>query len=224
MQYSNFSNGFEDFVVDSLRTIPHKKLPALPPFIRFDKVQCFYDWGCSRSAMFFLFPPFSPAIGKKCQMFRKRLQSLKSALNDSNLVRFTGCIYESDFIPSAFKNHFALLKHLHDKFLPICDSSRNYEFYIEFITDKNSHTNVIESLLQMPQIRRSNVGIEFSRVFNSQLPVEAIVQWLNQEPDPLDAVYRKKQQEKCLTIKLSSINNLFRMCRRLVEVFVEFMS
>ena len=155
-------------------------------------------------------------------MFRKRLQSLKPALNDSNLVRFTGCIYESDFIPSAFKNHFALLKHLHDKFLPICDSSRHYEFYIEFITDEDSHTNVIESLLQM---RRSNVGIEIelNRVSNSHLPVEAILQWLNQEPDQNDVI-RKKQQEKCLTIKLPGINNLLRMCRRLVEVFVEFMS
>ena len=76
----------------------------------------------------------------------------------------------------------------------------------------------------MPQIRRSNVGIELNRVFDTQLPVEAIVQWLNQEPDPLDVIYRKKQQEKCLTIKLSSIYNILRMCRRSVEVFVEFMS
>ena len=76
----------------------------------------------------------------------------------------------------------------------------------------------------MPQIRRSNVGIEFNGVYNSQLPVEAIVQWLNQEPVQNDIIYRKKQQEKCLTIKLSSIYNILRMCRRSVEVFVEFMS
>ena len=70
----------------------------------------------------------------------------------------------------------------------------------------------------MPQIRRSNVGIELNRVYNTQLPVEAIVQWLNQEPDPLDVIYRKNQQEKCLTIKLFRINNLLQMFRRLVEV------
>ena len=157
-------------------------------------------------------------------MFRKQLQSLKPALNDSNLVRFTGCIHGSTFRPSAFKDHFALLKHLRDELLPICDSSRHYEFYIEFYSDRDSQTNVIESLLQMPQIRRSNVGIELSGVIDSQLPVEAIVQWLNQESDQNDVIYRKKQQEKCLTIKLPTINNLLRMCRRLVEVFVEFMS
>ena len=224
MQYSNFSNGFEAFFVDSLRTISHKELPALPPFIRFDKVQCFYDWSCSRSVVLLDFPPSSPAIDKKCQMFRKHLQSLKPALNDLNLVRFTGCICEFYFSLSAFKDHFALLKHLRDELLPICDSSRNYEFYILFITDKDSHTNVIESLLQMPQMRRSNVGIEFNCVYDSQLPVETIVQWLNQEPDQNDVIYRKKQQEKCLTIKLSSINNILRMCRRSVEVFVEFLS
>ena len=70
----------------------------------------------------------------------------------------------------------------------------------------------------MPQIRRSSVGIELIGVYNSQLPVEAIVQWLNQEPNPLDVIYRKKQQEKCLTIKLRSINNLLQMFHRLVEV------
>ena len=150
-------------------------------------------------------------------MFRKRLQSLKPALNDSNLVRFTGCIYESYYNPIAFKDHFALLKHLRNEFLLICDSSRHYEFYIEFYSDRDSQTNVIESLLQMPQIRRSNVGIELSGVYASQLPVEAIVQWLNQEPDQNDVI-RKKQQEKCLTIKLPTINNLLRMVRRLVEV------
>ena len=166
-------------------------------------------------------------INEKCQMFRKHLQLLKPALNDSNLVRFTGCIHRSTFSFGAFKDHFALLKHLRNEFLPICDSSRHYEFCIEFITDKDSHTNVIESLLQMPQMRRSNsnVRIELNRVYyNGQLPVEAIVQWLNQEPDQNDIIYRKKQQEKCLTIKLFSINNILRMCRRLVEVFVEFMS
>ena len=121
-----------------------------------------------------------------------------------------------------FKDHFALLKHLRDELLPLCDSSRHYEFFITFLTDRDSHTNVIESLLQMPQIRRSNVGIELNCVFDTQLPVEAIVQWLNQEPDPLDVTYRKKQQEKCLTIKSHciSLSNLLKMCRRLVEVFV----
>ena len=156
-------------------------------------------------------------------MFRKQLQSLKPALNDSNLVRFTGCIFRSDFNSIAFEDHFALLKHLRNEFLPICDSSRNYEFFIKFYSDWDSQTNVIESLLQMPQIRRSNVGIELSGVYASQLPVEAIVQWLNQESDQNDVI-RKKQQEKCLTIKVPGINNLSRMVRRLVEVFVEFMS
>ena len=157
-----------------------------------------------------------PSIEKKRQKFRKRLQSLKPALMDSNSVYFTGHIGDRWYID--FKDHFALLKHIRTEFLSLCDSSRHYEFFIEFFKDKDSHTNVVESLLQMPQIRRSNVGIKLYRVFNTQLPVEAIVRWLNQEPDPLDVTYRKKQQKKCLTIKLFSISNLLQMFRRLVEV------
>ena len=207
-----------------MRTISLKKLSVLPPFLRFDYVQYNHGWAGSRfwhvDSQFlhldfcFLQGSWSP-IKRKRQKFRKHFQSVKSALKDSNSVCFTGNI--RDWCRIDFKDHFALLKHIREELLPLCDSSRHYIFFIEFCKDKDSHTNIIESLLQMPQIRRSNVGIELYRVFNCHLPIEAIVQWLNQEPDPLDVTYRKKQ-EKCLKIKLFNIINLLQMFRRLVEV------
>ena len=229
MQYSIFSggSGHNAFISDPLRTIPLKKLPVLPPFLRFDNVQYNYNWVGSRFCHVSRFCrvdlinqplplPFWPSDEKKRQKFLERLQSFKPALKDSNSVYFIGHIGDRLYID--FEDHFALLKYIRTELLSLCDLSRHYEFFIEFNKDKDSHTNVIESLLQMPQIRRSSVGIELIGVYDSQLPVEAIVQWLNQEPDPLDVIYRKKQQEKCLTIKLRSINNLLQMFRRLVEV------
>ena len=127
-----------------------------------------------------------------------------------------------------FEDHFAVLEHLHNELLPICDSSRHYEFIIEILFDAsgpNAATNVIESLLQMPQIVVcSNVTIEV-RNYPSvliDLPVEAIAKWLNQKSDnPTRVIDQKnaKKQEKFLAIHLFEVHNELEVVDNLREVY-----
>ena len=184
-----------------------------------------------------------PTLYSKQRLFLKHLQVLKPAFVDSNLFLFTARISQyfaaplwcsscfKEMFSIDFEDHFALLEHLRNKLLPICDSSRHYEFQIEIIfaaSGPNVATNVIESLLQMPQIVVcSNVTIEV-RNYPSvliDLPVEAIVKWLNQKPDtdnPTGVIDQQNanKHEKFLAIHLVAIHNELEVIANLTEVFL----
>ena len=112
---------------------------------------------------------------KKCEKVKEYLQPVKNALKDSKSIRFVGDIDQDD--KSSFSDHSVLLGYLSEQLLQICDSSRRYEFQINFYSDKNSCTNVISSLLQMPPISRcSNFDIMLFFTEEAQkLPVEALL-------------------------------------------------
>ena len=212
-----------------------RKLAEFPCFLRFDTVVLIYDFGRFHN-------PCMPSLHSKRRQFLKHLQVLKPALVDSNLFIFTARISQyfaaplwcsscfKDMFSIDFEDHFALLEHLRNKLLPICDSSRHYEFQIEIIfaaSGPNAATNVIESLLQMPQIVAcSNVKIDVRdhRFVATHLPLEAIAKWLNQKPDtdnPTGVINQmnSKKQEKFLAIHLFAIQNELEVIANLTEVY-----
>ena len=188
-----------------------------------------------------------PPLFLKQRVFLQNLRVLKPALVDSNLFRFTARVicqrsqsanssfYFNGHFSVHFKDHFAVLEHLRNKLLPICGSSRRYEFRIEILSCDDRHnaaaTDVIESLLQMPQIAvRSNVTIDVLVCCHnidtlSLLPVEAIAKWLNQTSDEATGVNDQKntkKQEKFLSIHMLTIQNEKEMVGRLTEVYCLF--
>lgn len=99
-------------------------LAEFPKFLRFDEVKlCYESYDTERYGL-------GPSIYKRCQLLLKYLQPVKEALNDSNLIHFVGDIDDNN--PRRFRDHSQLLYHLQKYLLPICDSSRNYIFQIDF--------------------------------------------------------------------------------------------
>ena len=152
-------------------------------------------------------------ITNKCQKVEKYLRPIKTALKDSNSIQFVGDIDQDD--PTCFSDHSILLGYLSEQLLKICDTSRRYEFKIYFRSDKNSGTNLISSLLQMPPISLcSHFEIALCLIEEAQqLPVETISDWLN----------RKKHdgripQEIFMKIYLHEIQNATEMCDHLSKV------
>ena len=231
-----FRDGIERFIFPPMRNQPRgRKLSEFPCFLRFDSVVLIYNFGR-------FLHPWRPSLFLKQRLFLKHLQVLKPALVDSNLFYFTARINQYFAAPAwlspyfkerslvDFEDHFALLEHLRNKLLPICDSSRHYEFQIEIIfaaSGPNAATNVIESLLQMPQIVAcSNVKIDVRdhRFVATHLPLEAIAKWLNQKPDtdnPTGVINQmnSKKQEKFLAIHLFAIQNELEVIANLTEVY-----
>lgn len=162
---------------------------------------------------------FNGTISGKCHLFGEFLQPIKAALINSKIS--LSCIVDQDD-PTRFNDHSVLLDYLRNGLLPICDSSRQYEFSIHFKSDKNSAKEVIASILQFPQIIRcSNVGILLWRMSDNQiqLPIDVIAQWLNQHADLVELIDRTKQ-EKFLKIDLGrgKIQSVSEMCGQLMEV------
>ena len=54
--------------------------------------------------------------------------------------------------PRHFSNTSMLIESLHNGLLPICDSSNSYKFVVDLVSDKNAGTELISSILQLPQI------------------------------------------------------------------------
>ena len=115
-------------------------LADFPLFLRFNDVLLRYEIG-----------HFSQSLLKKSLLFEECLNAIKSALKDSNKIRFDATIDKFD--PSHFSDHSSVVIYLRDRLLPICDSSRCYEFNITFAFDGNSASEVISSILQIPQVR-----------------------------------------------------------------------
>ena len=97
-----------------------------------------------------------------------------------------------------------LLDFIRNQFLPICNSSRRYNFQIWFDSDVNSDTNVIASILEMDEIKHcSNVKIEIIGGEQKRLPVEEISNWLEPSADGTK-INLQNHNERFLKINLNS--------------------
>ena len=189
------------------------KLKALPEFLRFNEVYMPYSYGFQPHSLY----SRDMSIQEKCQFFAGLLPSIKGALNDSKEIRFYGRINEND--PSNFSNHSTLIDYIRDEFLPICDLSRRYNFEIDFSSDMDAATNVVSSILKMPQIVQClNIEILIYTIDHpNKLPVGEIVQWLNQKIDRI-GFFGKKNEEKFLKIISRQIQDELGICEHLTEV------
>ena len=117
--------------------------------------------------------------------------------------------------PFCFDDHHELLKYLSDRFLPICDKSRGYEFSIGFASDANTAKCLIASILKLEQVDRcSNLILWTSTADRTKLPLDEISNWLHRSCD--------NQRERSLTIKLPEIANIAEVVTHLKEVFLHF--
>ena len=182
-------------------------LSAIPQFVRSDRVLLSYNGGSMTSK-------------NKCQKIEKYLRPIKTALKDSNSIRFVARINQDD--QSSFNDHSVLLNYFSEKLLQICDTSRRYEFEIHLRSDNNSGANVISSLLQMPPIIRcSNLEITLFFIEEAlQLPVETISDWLNRMIDG-------RKTEIFMELSMREIQNVTELCDHLSKVrfiFIVFSS
>ena len=154
---------------------------SFPSFIRFDGASIvlspsFFDEEDEGEELWDRQP-----IAGKCQLLEDQLKLIKPALNGS-VMKIDANIDQDN--PYCFDDHHELLKYLSDRFLPICDKSRGYEFWIGFESDANTTRFVISSILQMDQIDRcSNVKIDFLADDRTKLPIEEISNWLHRSCD-----------------------------------------
>ena len=178
-------------------------LAEFPPFLLFNDVLLRYDFD-------------SQSLLAKCLLFEDCLNSIKPALKDSTKISFAADINEND--PSQFRDHSSVVIYLRDRLLPICNSSRSYEFVIS--SDKTSATNLI-SILQISKVRScSNVSIQLSIQFGDSvlLPVEDISNWLAPNTDDGVEIYGKNGENRFLLIYSYNISNAEEMLDRLKEV------
>ena len=191
-----------DFLRDAAvegKEISLQDLALFPAFLRFREVDLQYLLG-------------SQSIVEKCDLFDGCLQSIKPALNDSNLIYFKCNVSEN--ARSEFSNHQTLIKYISDRLLPICESSRKYSFFIRFVSDENSASNIIASILQMSQICRYGcfgVYIGLIDTNPAQLPIETISNWLNRNSGAMEI--HQKQTESFLLVRSSkALQNIPEMC------------
>ena len=171
-------------------------LAKFPPFLRFNEVKLWYndDGG-------------SLAIEEKCDYIESQLLPLKSAFDNFCRVEFAACIDQDDH--NDFSDQSQLLEYLHNRLLPILNPSSDYKFYINFCADENSVTNLIESLLQMAEIKScSNIKIRIGMCCEEQkqLPVEEISNWLERSTDGIENTVQS-QKERVLKIGIQGIQN-----------------
>ena len=182
-------------------------LRSVPRFLRFNEVRLSYNFGAK-------------SIEERCRSIQKYLQPLKEALNDSIAIRFWGDIDRNNL--KKFNDHSKLLDYFSEQLLKICNSSREYDFYICFCTEEaGAGTNVINSIIQMPQICRcSNLRFRLSRGPQPMLlPVDAISDWLNRTIGVgMNFNGRRTPQEMSLRVYAGIIQNVVEMCDNLLEV------
>ena len=168
-----------------------------PPFLRFRELTLWFS-------------PGTALIEEKCNLYADHLLPLKHALNSSNLIYFNVRIDQND--PSHFRNTSMLIESLQNGLLPICDSSNCYKFVIDLVSDKNAGTELISSILQLPQINRCpNVCVQLYGLAGAptQLPVKAISQFLHM----LNIC-----RQKFLRIYMHQPQNIEEMCDYLEKV------
>ena len=187
---------------------------AVPRFLRFDFVKLDYSIG-------------QQSIAEKFESFRRHLPSIKATLYDSNItcfqIKHDGLSQFIDYSTST------LLEHIHN-IVPICDSSRGYEFDFDLEMDSSWNTNVynlIASILEMTAIACSSTVCIYIRslygfMILSQLPIEIISNWLNRERNAMN----QKQQERVFKLDFPVQYSLIQeMCDFLKQVsFLSFLS
>ena len=189
------------------KKIAPTQLITIPPFIRFKKVQLLWNFGAQ------------PIVEN---WFESHLLPIRPALSDSILVEFYVTIAQSQ--QKHFSDHSMLLEHIQNRWLSICNSSRGYKFGIVFLSDRNSATNVIASLLQMHEIKRcSHVEIIAKYSCECQLPVEVVSNWLELGDE---AGKKFQNEERFLAIDIGnnvyySIENARELYDHLKTVFLK---
>ena len=182
-------------------------LAVFPKFLRFNEVRLDYE-SCSES------------IEEKCDLIENCLAPFSDALKGSKSVQFHGTINGNNRL-DRFSNHSQLVNYLRERLLPICNSSRAYQFFIRFFSDKEeAATNVISSILQLPQIKRcSNLLFWFYHIEDQkQFPVEAISSWLIRKLNVDEMEVVGIREEIFLTIRLDIIQSAVEICDHLEAV------
>ena len=190
------TNFFDGGTVEE-KEISLQDLALFPVFLRFGEVDLRHFYG-------------TQSIAEKCELFDKCLQSIKPALNDSDSIYFKCVVFEHN--PSQFFNHQTLIKYISHRLLPICESSRKYSFIIGLLSDENSASNIIASILQMAQISRYGcfgVYIGLIATNPAQLPIETISNWLNRNSG---AMKIHQKQTDLLTHSSKAFQNIPEMC------------
>ena len=177
------------------KEISLQDLALFPAFLCFSEVDLQYWYG-------------SQSIAEKCDLFDECLQSIETALNDSN---FNLKCFVSEYNPYHLSNHQTLIEYISDRLLPICESSRMYSFYIGFGSDFNSASNIIASILQMSQICRDGcLGVCIALISGAnptQLPIETISTWLNRKSGAMEI--HQKQTRRVLFIRSNRLSETF---------------
>ena len=203
----SFSDGLEAFIGSDRKMISLANLVAFPPFLRLNEVRLEYASG-------------SQSLLAKFRLFEDCLDSIKSALNDSNKIRFDANINRDH--PSHFNDHSSLVIYLRDRLLPICGSSRRYNFNIEFDFGNSAVSDVISSILQISKVRNcSHVQIDlfgYNYILSARLPVDDISNWLAPKTDDCIGICGKEGENRFLSIYCTIIPNAQEMWNYLKEV------
>ena len=179
-------------------------LTEFPPFLRFNEVLLFYSRGLQ-------------SLITKCHLLEGYLNAIKPVLKDSNITHFTALIDYKD--QSQFSDNSSVVMYLRDRLLPICDSSRRYEFIISFNSDKNSASELTSSILQISQVRScSHVSIVLFGNQSARLPVEEISNWLTPKTVEGAEICGKKGENRFLLIYSDIISNTKEMWEHLIKV------
>ena len=199
----NFSfSELEALVGSDREEISLANLAKFPPFLRFNEVLLNYHHG---------------SLLTKCRLFEECLDSIKPALKDSNKTCFAAKINQAD--PNDFSDHSTVVIYLRDILLPLCNSSRCYEFDINFFSDKHSAADFISSILQISQVRKcSHVSIKLIYNESVRLPVEDISNWLVPKSDEGAEICGKKKENRFILIYSYTIPNHREMWDHLKEV------
>ena len=185
-------------------TISLSELSTIPLFLRFDSVELWYS--CDNQP-----------IETTSKFVKSHLLPLKPALKDSSITRFLAGISQNDH--SDFSNDQSkLLAYIRHQFLPIFDSSRCYNFIINFHSaENNSTSSLIASILEMNEIKHcSTFEIEIFNFELKRLPVEEISNWLERSTDVMENTVQIRK-ERFLNIRFYPLNIRMQNGREMFE-------
>lgn len=168
----------------------------VPPFVHFENIKMNYCGGLR----------VKPRT-------EELLRPLNLALNGSKLqIR-----HKHDL--SCFNDHSILLDLIANESIPISNVCCNYEFVLDISCDFD-FGNFIGKILQFDSIKRSNdvlFDCDYHISRRIELPIQAIVNWLNCNPDESGATgrntgnRREKDDKRYLKITIrSSVKNIYK--------------